>query len=197
MGIYGDISVAIATILSVIIAGIITARTTMRQVKKENKNTLAQLKRQHQDAIRQMEAETQILKKRKYNEQTLKALQGCWGLLIYTTDNENPKAIITYTVEKEENNKKYTYYFHKSNIDSFIDSLRNYFYVNGWGLYLSKELKEQLFGYERIVWGLKLRGEEFPDDKQQIEKSKVAESLFEIHRKLIEILHQDVNNVYN
>ena len=193
----GDALVAIATITAVIITGIVT----VWQVRKENKNTISQLEKQHKDSIRQMEAETQILKKRKQSDQTLEALQRCWGLLIYTTDNENEKTIITYTVEKTNINgtdeKKYTYYFHKSNIDSFIDSLRIFFYTDGWGLYLSKELKENLFGYERIIWGLKLCGEKAIEDKQQITNHNIAKSLFEIHNKLIKTLHQDMNSIYS
>jgi hypothetical protein len=127
-------------------------------------------------------------------------LQKCWGLLVYTTDNENSKSIITYTVEKSQSagkeTKIYTYYFSRSNIDQFIEHLRKYFYEGGWGLYLSKELKEQLFGYERIIWGLKLSGEQSTDDKQKIKNPKVATSLFELHKQMILIIRKDMANIY-
>jgi hypothetical protein len=192
----GDIFVAVATVLAVIITGIITFFTTRWQVKKQGKETIEQLEIQYRNTLLQMQAETSILIQRKQYDLTLKALQKCWGLLIFTTDNENQKSIITYTVEKTKENgqekKIYTYYFDKTNIDLFIASLRTYFYEKGWGLYLSKELKEQLFGYERIVWGLKLSGEQLVDNKQKIENPKVAESLFAIHKNLIIILREDM-----
>ncbi|GHT45270.1 hypothetical protein FACS189440_00940 [Bacteroidia bacterium] len=195
----GDIFVAIATVLAVVITGIISFFITRWQVKKQGKETIEQLELQYQNTLRRMQVETSVLIKRKQYDLTLKALQKCWGLLIYTTDNENQKSIITYTVEKTKENgqekNNYIYYFNKTNIDSFIESLRNYFYEKGWGLYLSKELKEQLFGYERILWGLKLRGEKLDDNKQKIENPQVAESLFEIHKNLIVILREDMFDI--
>jgi hypothetical protein len=174
----GDMLVAIATVAAVVITGLFT---------------LWQIRKQHWDSIRQMREETIVLKHRKYNDQTLEALQRCWGLLIYTTDNENEKAIITYTGKTEE--KKY--YFHLSNINDFTNDLRRFFYGEGWGLYLSKEIKEQLFGYERIIWGLKLSGERTSDDVQQIKNTKVAEKLFAMHHQLIIAIKQELKKMYD
>jgi hypothetical protein len=176
--------VAAATIVAVFIAGLITLLITLWQVRK-----------QYKDRIRQMREETIVLKHRKHNDQTLEALQHCWGLLIYTTNNENEKAIITYTVDKSTKEK--TYFFHKSNINEFINDLRRFFYIDGWGLYLSKELKELLFGYERIIWGLKLSGEAIPEEVQQIKKAKVAEQLFEQHLQLINAIKHDMQKIYD
>jgi hypothetical protein len=173
---------AIVAILSVFISGIFA----MRQIQKQYQNT-----------IKQMREETVVLKHRKRHDRTLEALQRCWGLLVYTTDNENEQAIITYTVDKTEGKNVKTYYFHKSNINDFIANLRRFFYTDGWGLYLSKELKELLFSYERIIWGLKLPGETSPDDTQQIRNAKVAEKLFEIHRQLINVIKQDMKKIYD
>jgi hypothetical protein len=178
----GDLLVAIATVVAVIITGLVT---------------LWQVRKQHRDSIRQMREETSVLKYRKRNDQRLEALQHCWELLIYTTDNENKKSIITFKVERMAGEEKKTYYFHKSNINAFIDDLRHFFYTEGWGLYLSKELKELLFGYERIVWGLKLSGEKSPEEVQQIRNDKVAEKLFEMHQQLIIVIKQDMNRIYN
>ncbi|MDR2680499.1 MAG: hypothetical protein LBC47_06785, partial [Tannerella sp.] len=139
--------------------------------------------------------ESVVLKQRTRNDKTLEALQNCWGLLIYTTDNENDKAIVTY--EKPPGKDVKTFYFHKSNIDAFINDLRRFFYAEGWGLYLSKELKELLFDYERIIWKLKLAGEKLPDEVQVIRNSKIAEELFELHQQLIVAIRQDAEKIYN
>jgi hypothetical protein len=158
---------------------------------------LWQVQKQHKASIRQMREETVVLKHRRRNDQTLEALQRCWGLLIYTTSNENEKSIITYTVEKTAGEKKKTYYFHKSNSNAFINGLRRFFYTEGWGLYLSKELKALLFGYERITWELKRSCETLPEEVQQIKNSKVAEELFELHQQLLSTIKQDMKSIYD
>jgi hypothetical protein len=181
MGMEGDSLVTITSMAAVLITGLFT---------------LWQVRKQHNNSIRQMREETVVLKHRKRNDQTLEALQRCWGLLIYTTNNENEKAIITYTVEKTAGKKEKTYYFHKPNGDMFTNELRRFFYTEGWGLYLSKELKKLLFDYERMIWRLKLSGEALPEDVQQIKKSKIAEELFETHQQLISVIKQDMKKIY-
>ena len=89
------------------------------------------------------------------------------------------------------------YYFHKSNIEAFIDSLCCFFYKEGWGLYLSKELKELLFVYERTIWKLKLAGEKSEDEVQPIMNFRFAEELFELHQKLIIAIKQDMKKICN
>jgi hypothetical protein len=182
MNITGDMYVAIATIVAVVITGVFT---------------LYQIRKQHRDSIRHMREETVVLKHRRHNDKTLEALQRCWGLLIYTANNENEKAIITYKVEKTNEKTEKIYFFHKSNINAFIEELRRVFYTEGWGLYLSKELKELLFGYERIIWGLKLSGEKLSEDMQQIRNVKMAEKLFDMHQQLISVIKQDTKKIYD
>lgn len=178
----GYILTAIVQIIAVVIAGLFAFR---------------QIRKQHNASIRQMREETVVLKHRRRNDQTLEALQRCWGLLIYTTNNENEKSIITYTVEKTVREKEKTYYFHKSNINAFINDLRRFFYTEGWGLYLSKELKALLFGYERLIWGLKRSDEASPEEVQQIENNRVAEELFELHQQLLNVIKQDMKSIYD
>jgi predicted PurR-regulated permease PerM len=61
----GDAYVAIATVIAVIITGIISFLITKWQVKKQGKDTIQQLNTQYQNALRQMQAETPVLLKRK------------------------------------------------------------------------------------------------------------------------------------
>jgi hypothetical protein len=195
----GDSFVALATVVAVVLTGIISFFITKWQVAKQGKETVLQLNMQYQHTIRQMQEETQILLKRKRYDLTLDALQKCWGLLVYTTDGENQKSIITYTVEKVMNDgqqtKKYTYYFNKANIDLFIESLRTFFYIDGWGLYLSKELKDELFRYQYIIWGFKLSAKNLPDNIQKINKPEIAKALFDIHKKLIQTIKADIEKI--
>jgi len=192
--IIGDVWVAMATILAVIITGGIT----IWQVKKSNDAALKRLETQHRNTIDKMYAETQVLKKRKYNDQTLEALQKCWGLLVYTTNNENEKSIISYIDEKDDSNqKKRVYFFNKANIDEYIRALRSTFYVNGWGLYLTSELKRHLFDYERLVWKLKSAGQNNPENIERILKNKLVEEMYDLHQKLLATIRKNMNDIYN
>jgi hypothetical protein len=179
----GDLFVPITAIAAVVIIWIFT---------------LWQVKIQHRERIRQMKEKTVVLKHKTCNDKRLEALQRCWGMLIYTADRKNAQSIITYTIEKddERERKVKTYFFHKSNIDAFINSLCSFFYAEGWGVYLSEELKELLFAYEHIVWRLKLAARRSPEEVQTLRNHKVAEDLFDLHQQLTVAIRQDMEMMY-
>ena len=68
----GSLFVAMATVAAMVITGIFT---------------LWQVRKQHRESLRRMREESIVLKQRTCNDKRLEALQHCWGILIYTTDN--------------------------------------------------------------------------------------------------------------
>ncbi|MDR2120741.1 MAG: hypothetical protein LBP64_07680 [Tannerella sp.] len=197
-----DLYVAIATIAAVFISGAISVFITLYQVKKENKNTLKQLDKQYQNTIRQMREETNILKYRKLNEQKLEALQRCWGLLIYSTDLENSKSIITYNeIQRRENRQtiveKKEYFFNKAQIDEFIDTLQQFYFADGWGMYLSDELKTLLFEYRNILFGIRLKEIEGENNVVKFKNSHTAVNLLELHNNMANMLRLEMITFFN
>ncbi|MDR2496325.1 MAG: hypothetical protein LBD21_04280 [Tannerellaceae bacterium] len=200
----GDIWGAIAAVTAVIITGIISFFITRWQVRKENKNTLCQMERQYENVLRQLRAETEVLKYRRLNAQKLDALQRCWGLLIYTTNAENEKSILTYKVVVLRNEKDQTkvekteYFFNRELICEFINRLYEFYYKEGWGMYLSDELKELLFQYEFKIDGLK-RPEDDNDNTESIVKFKsksIARFLITLHEQIAEKLQKEMLEFY-
>jgi uncharacterized protein YneF (UPF0154 family) len=198
----GVVFVVVTTILAVIVTGVISFFITRRQVKKQGMEIRKQLEVQYRNITRQVQAEAPVPLKQKQCDLTLEALQKYWGLLIYTTDSENPKSIVTYTVDKERKDgleiRNHTYYFNRSNIERFFESSHKYFYEEGWGLYLSRDLKEKLFEYERKLWGLKVDGEKSGDENvQQIKSPGFAKHLYKLHDEMILVLQKDMKNLYD
>lgn len=199
----GDIWVAIATVAAVIITGGFSFFVTRWQVRKESKNTLDQIERQYKNVLRQLRAETDVLKYRKLNEQKLEALQRCWGLLIYTTDAENEKSILTYKeIQRRENHQtiveKTEYFFNKALISEFINRLYEFYYKEGWGMYLSGELKNLLFQYEYKIDTLK-RPDDDKGNTENIVKFKntsIARFLIELHEQIAARVQKEMIEFY-
>jgi hypothetical protein len=198
----GDLYVAIATVAAVIVTGAISFFITRWQVRKENKNTLRQLEKQHLDALRQMREETNALKCRKLNEQKLEALQRCWGLLIYSTDLENDKSIITYEeIQHRENRQtivdKTNYFFNKERISDFINVLQQFYFTDGWGMYLSDELKGLLFEYRNKLFNIRLGAKEKEDNIVKFKNSYLAEELLKLHNNIASVLQKEMTVFFN
>jgi len=121
------------------------------------------------------------LKQKKY-ERKLIALEACWKLLAFTTDTENSKSVITWKLLKD--NSK-VYYLNKKNAETFIKKLAKYFYSSGMGIYLSKEIKKNLFEYRSIVYGFLLKEKNNEEMIIRIKKQEVAKKMIEIHQQLI------------
>ena len=192
----GDLWVAIATVAAVIITGGFSFFVTRWQVRKESKNTLYQMERQYKNVLRQLRAETDVLKYRKLNEQKLEALQRCWGLLIYTTDAENEKSILTYKENYQMD--KTEYFFNRKLIGEFINRLYEFYYKEGWGMYLSGELKDLLFQYEYKIDTLK-RPEDDKGNTENIVKFKntsIARLLIELHGRIAARVQKEMIEFY-
>jgi hypothetical protein len=202
---------AIIPVFAVFATGVISFFTMRWQVKKENKNTLRQQEEQYKNVVRQMREETSVLKYRKLNAQKLEALQRCWGLLVYSTGQENDKSILTYSeIQRRENRatiaERTDYFFSKKRIDEFLNALQQLYFVDGWGLYLSDELKNLLFEYRSKLFGLKLKekrkesesagesaGEsESAGDIVRFKNTYIAKELLALHDRIAAALQKEM-----
>lgn len=118
----------------------------------------------------------------------LDACQGCWKLLAYTTDTQNPLSVLR-RVEDKSTQKK-TWYFNISNGKAYIEALASFFYGEGKGLFLPQEIRPYLFEYRSIVFGLLLSASEEKGEEVVIKNEKLPERLNELHQKMVILLRQ-------
>jgi hypothetical protein len=198
----GDLYVALVTVIAVLVTGIISFLIIRRQVRNENKNTLRRLKEQYNNVIRQIREETNVMKYRKLNEQKIEALQRCWGLLIYSTKLGNNKSIIICNEVQQKENKEKTvekteYFFSKKQIDEFINALQQFYFIDGWGMYLSDELKNLLFEYRSRLFNLKLTESENENDIVKFKNSRIATALLKWHSCIVNVLQKEMMIYFN
>lgn len=127
----------------------------------------------------------------KYNKK-LEALEYCWKLLRYTTDTENSKSILVW--EKVAGKKK-QYYIQPHNAQEFLEQLPEMFYSSGYGLYLSKEIKEQLFTYRSNIYGIMLKEKDSKEEKITIQNTNLVEILLLVHNELNRLLRMETHTI--
>ncbi len=131
------------------------------------------IKKMRKEALHKLESE-------KYNR-ILDSLQECWKLLVYTTQTENEKCIITFEKDKD---KSKTYFLNTKNAEEFLHALTAYFYSSGLGLFLPKVFKPLLFEYRSIIFGFLLATKNSEENKIEIMNLKMTKRLSEIHSQL-------------
>lgn len=139
--------------------------------------------------IKQLKKEsTELLLREKYSRK-LNVLQACYKLMRYTTDTENESSVIVF----EKNGKEVKYFFRMSNIDKFLEEIPNIFYGESVGLYLPSEIKEKLFEYRSIVFGLKLKEKNNNSDKIEFTNDDTRKRLVELHQGIINELREQLD----
>jgi hypothetical protein len=134
-------------------------------------------------AIRQRKKEIFIgLEQIKYRRK-LEALEGCWKLLVFTTESENQQVILTWEKEKGVNNK--TYFFHPDKAEEFITNLAAFHYSSGLGIYMPKTIKELLFEYRSIIYGTLQKEQNKQVEKIKINNTDMVNRMTQIHQMLI------------
>ncbi len=139
-------------------------------------------------AVRQKKRETFIGLERVKYERKLNALEECWKLLIYTTDTENKKSILTW---EQVNDGDKIYYLDMECAREFISNLAGYHYGSGLGIYLPKEIKEKLFEYRNILHGFLLKEKDNTGKKIEILNKEMAARMIQIHQALIQHLKNE------
>ncbi len=144
-------------------------------------------------ALKKLKEETPLLIQRDMQNKEIDALQNFWKLLQYTTDNENEKSIFIF--EKKEDKK--IWYIIPENGRKFRQAVSDFFYGQGAGLFISRELKALLFEYDRQLFGLLLSTSNSPEDKIRVKSERLIRRLMDIHNQLLELLKQEKENVMN
>lgn len=106
-------------------------------------------------------------------------MEQIWSLLAYMSMQESKKTIVRW---REDRLKNKTYFVHYGNLKHFLlHEMSRVFYHEHAGLYMPKEIRDQIFDYGGSLMGLYLRYEN--DDEV------TDESLIELeNRRLIEKL---------
>ncbi|MBS1626009.1 MAG: hypothetical protein JST83_18460 [Bacteroidetes bacterium] len=131
------------------------------------------------------------LLKSKY-EKTIMALESCWKLLSYTTQTENPCSIIFF----EKTDGLILYYLHVENAKKFFAELNEVNYRSGLGLFLSSEIKELLFEYRSIVYGVLLRERNNKENKIVIQNEEMRSKLLTLHNQLLSQIKLELDGIH-
>jgi hypothetical protein len=141
-------------------------------------------------AIRRLRKEMiSSLEKEKYNR-TLNACQNGWKLLRFTTDIENPDAILIW--KRDKTTKTDQFYFRKDRAELFIKQLSLFFYEEGHGVFLPGSVRPLLFEYRSIIYGLILSEKNNTADEILINNEKMVERMKTVHQNLIKTLRNHV-----
>lgn len=143
-------------------------------------------------ALRQKRRETFIGLERTKYERKLNSLEECWKLLAYTTDTENAKTIFTW--EQLKGGDK-IYYLDKINAREYINNLAGFFYSSGSGIYLTKEIKELLFEYRSIIFGILLKENKNESNTIRVQNNEMVGKLIKIHQSLISELKKETEMI--
>ncbi len=139
-------------------------------------------------AIKQKRMDIRIgIEKTRY-ERKLYALENCWKLMTYTSDTENTKTILIW--EKSVENAK-IYYVNTDNCKEFIKELNQFFYGSGLGIYLTTEIKEKLFEYRSIIYGILLKEKENKEIKIRINNPELAANMIKLHQQMIKFIKEE------
>ena len=98
---------------------------------------------------KQKKREIELQFEQQRYERKLEACLGLWPLLAYMSSYENDKAIFVERGDKE-------YYFRPKQADEYIQKLADVFFCQGYGVFAPLEVREGLYHFRNIVYGLKL-----------------------------------------
>lgn len=135
-------------------------------------------------AIKKMRHETRVQLQRLKYERKLAALEGCWKLLLHTTDVENGNNILTWQREGGAT----TWYINKAQADGFIKNLAAYFYGSGLGIYIPPAIKTDLYEYRNILYGFLLKEKQNTATDIVLQNEAMAGQLQTLHQRLVQEL---------
>jgi hypothetical protein len=138
-------------------------------------------------AVKKMHKETIVQLQRLKYERKLQALEGCWKLLLHTTEVENGQHILTW----QRTGGVTTWYLNKAQADHFIKALAMYFYGSGLGIYLPATIKEPLFTYRNVLYGFLLREQQNTATEVQVQNEQLVDQLKSLHALLIQELKKE------
>lgn len=98
---------------------------------------------------RQKKREIELQFEQKRYERKLEACLGLWPLLAYMSSYENDKAIFVERGDKE-------YFFRPEQADEYIRKLAEVFFDQGHGVFAPLEVREGLYHFRNLVYGVKL-----------------------------------------
>lgn len=185
---YWKIAELLVPLFIAFIAAFLAYKYSTKQLKKSHELTLKQMQSQHELILKQFKDETPlIIEREKYNK-VLDSLQECWKLLVFMTDTENDKAIITWVQAPD---KSKIYYGSISNAKAFLEDLPKFFYTKGSGLYIPSDIKALLFEYRGILYGLlQATNDNNIGNNIELKNELMVKHMFDIHKELIKLLHE-------
>jgi len=167
---------ALVTLLSVLIASILTYRFTLRHSRVV-----------HGTAVRADRLRREI-----------DALEQIWSLLAYMSMQESEKTIVRW---REDRQKNRTYFVHFGNLKHFLlHEMSRAFYHEHAGLFMPKEIRDRIFDYGGSLMGLYLRyeddGEVTGESLIELENRRLIEKLENAYGELNRDLKKELEERY-
>lgn len=148
-------------------------------------------------AIRQMHTQTQIQITQDRNQRHADALQSAWHLLQYMTPTENQHAILHFERTGKGSTAQDQYYIHLANAQRFIQEiLPQVFYQQHSGLYWSKELKDIVFEYRSILYGVCLKEKTNTAERVLLENAELVSKLKTSYEQMHQLLKTELDALY-
>ncbi len=129
---------------------------------------------------RQKKREIELQFEQKRYERKLEACLGLWPLLAYMSSYENDKAIFVERGDKE-------YFFRPEQADEYIRKLAEVFFGQGHGVFAPLDVREGLYHFRNLVYGVKLATARESADSNEIKvknKEMVEVRVREIFQKV-------------
>ncbi|MDR7808272.1 CRISPR-associated protein Csx28 [Riemerella anatipestifer] len=127
------------------------------------------------------------IERQKY-EAILHAHKQMYRLLVYMTDQDNPKNLLKWEVPKGQKDK--IHYINRANAQAFLRELPELFYGEGCGLFLSKEIADKFFEYRSIVYKLLLAEQNSTEAEFRLKNEEAATRMKELHQMLSQSIRQ-------
>jgi hypothetical protein len=142
----------------------------------------------HYLTLKRMRHETFVQMERQQHGRKLAALEGCWKLLLYTTDVENGHNLLQW---RQPPGGERQYLIHRGQGQRFIKELGLFFYGSGLGIYLPASVKDPLFAYRNILYGFLLKEGGKGDDPVAVQNKEMAAKLLALHQTLLDVLKNE------
>ncbi|MFB6317204.1 CRISPR-associated protein Csx28 [Saccharicrinis sp. FJH54] len=139
--------------------------------------------------------ELKFLEKQQKYRDSLKAYKAVWALIIYFSENDNARNILERGETDSEGNK--IMYFKRKNAEYFFKQVTKIFYTKGYGIFLSSEIKSNLFKLRGHFIGLYHNAQKEDSDQMKIKNKELLKDIVKIREDLIKSLRELVTNTEN
>jgi len=134
------------------------------------------------------------IEQKKYDAK-VEAYKAAWSLIVFFSENDSPDNILKRGELDENGNKKF--YFRHKQAGIYFDKLQEFFFKQGHGLFLPKEIKSKLFELRSLFYGLCHVAQKQKLEEMAIQNLELYHRIVELRESLIKDLQNALNKLEN